>query len=148
MLASFDFLSPPGENLINITSQVREYVKKSKVKEGICLVFVPHTTAAITLNSAIDPSTSFDILNELGHLVPKRVDFKHQYDTPADAAGHIKSTLIGASLALIVSNGDLLIGNSQSLLFCEFDGPRSRNVFLRIMPDMDQDINHAEKNNH
>jgi secondary thiamine-phosphate synthase enzyme len=128
--------TPPDETLVNITKQVNAAVQASGVKEGICFLFVPHTTAALTVNSAIDPNTSLDILSELRRLVPTRVDFHHTFDTPADAAGHIKSTLIGTSIMLMVSEGRLLLGGSQSILFCEFDGPRSREVWVRVMPDL------------
>ena len=96
-------------------------------------MIVPHTTAAITINSALDPTTPLDIVDELRRIVPTRVDFRHQYDTPADAAGHVKATLVGHSVLLVIDNGDLLIGGSQSILFCEFDGPRSRRVQVKVM---------------
>lgn len=135
MLVKLDLLTPPGETLINITDKIRDGIKQSKIKKGICLVFVPHSTAGVTINSAMDPSTAEDILNIVEQLVPRRLDYKHQFDTPADAAAHIKSSLIGASVSLIISYGDLLLGRSQSVLFCEFDGPRPRNVYLQIIPD-------------
>lgn len=125
--------TPPKESLLDITGQVNEVVQSSGIKEGICVVFVPHTTAGLTINSYIDPATIQDISNEIRRLVPTRVDFEHIYDTPADAAGHIKSTLVGASLALIVTGGQLLLGGSQGLLFCEFDGPRTRKVHVRVV---------------
>lgn len=125
--------TPPKESLLDITGQVNEVVQTSGIKEGICVVFVPHTTAGLTINSYIDPATIQDISNEIRRLVPTRVDFEHIYDTPADAAGHIKSTLVGATLALIVTGGQLLLGGSQGLLFCEFDGPRTRKVHVRVV---------------
>lgn len=136
MFTKITLQTPPDETLLNITEQVNAVVQASGVKEGICLLFVPHTTAALTVNSAIDPNTSLDILSELRRLVPTRVDFHHTFDTPADAAGHVKSTLIGTSTMLMVSEGRLLLGGSQSILFCEFDGPRSREVWVRVMPDL------------
>ncbi|MEJ5200698.1 MAG: secondary thiamine-phosphate synthase enzyme YjbQ [Anaerolineales bacterium] len=136
MFTKITLQTPPDETLVNITKQVNAAVQASGVKEGICFLFVPHTTAALTVNSAIDPNTSLDILSELRRLVPTRVDFHHTFDTPADAAGHIKSTLIGTSIMLMVSEGRLLLGGSQSILFCEFDGPRSREVWVRVMPDL------------
>jgi secondary thiamine-phosphate synthase enzyme len=123
----------PKESLVDITEQVREIVAKSGVSEGVCILFVPHTTAGLTLNSKMDPATHQDIINDVRRLVPTRVDFEHIYDTPADAAGHIKSTLVGATLSMIVTSGDLLLGGSQGILFCEYDGPRSRNIHIRIM---------------
>lgn len=135
MLTKISINTPPKESLVDITEQVKELIRKSKVAEGICVVFVPHTTAALTLNSIMDPATTQDVRDEIRRLVPTRVDFEHIYDTPADAAGHIKSTLVGACLSLIVTGGDLFLGGSQGLYFCEFDGPRTREVYLRIMEE-------------
>jgi secondary thiamine-phosphate synthase enzyme len=125
--------TPPKESLLDITAEVNQAVAASGVQEGICVVFVPHTTAALTLNSIVDPATALDIRDEIHRLVPTRVDFEHIYDTPADAAGHIKSTLVGSSLPLIVSGGKLLLGGSQGIVFCEFDGPRTRKVHIRVV---------------
>ena len=124
-----------SECLINITEKIQQAIGASNIKEGICVVFVPHTTAGITINSGMDQLTLKDIVAETHRLVPTRVDFNHTYDTPADAAGHIKSVLIGNSLSLIVKDGELVIGSSQSVLFFEFDGPRKRRVLLRILGD-------------
>ena len=135
MLTKIKLQTPPRESLINITEQVKEAVRASDVQEGMCVLVVPHTTAAVTLNSALDAATASDIIGDVRRLIPTRVDFNHIYDTPADAAGHIKSTLIGASLALIVTKGELLLGGSQFILFYEFDGPRQRQVNIRIMED-------------
>ena len=135
MLTTIELQTPPGESLTNVTDRVQAAVKASGVAEGICVVFAPHTTAGLTLNSGMDPATDADLVSELHRLVPTRVDFKHIYDTPADAAGHIKATLVGASLSLIVSKGELILGNSQSLLFFEFDGPRARKVLVQIISD-------------
>jgi secondary thiamine-phosphate synthase enzyme len=125
--------TPPKESLLDITGQVNDLVQASGIKKGICVVFVPHTTAGLTINSYIDPATKQDISNEIRRLVPTRVDFEHTYDTPADAAGHIKSTLVGVSLTLIVTEGQLQLGGSQGLLFCEFDGPRTRKINVRVV---------------
>ena len=132
MLKNIDLQTGKGESLVDITAQVRAIVGESGVKDGVCVLFVPHTTAAITINSALDPATPNDIIDELSRLVPKRVDFQHQYDTPADAAGHIKAALIGHSVSLIIDQGKLLLGGSQSILFYEFDGPRTRRVQVKI----------------
>lgn len=135
MLKTIHIQTPPKESLVNITTEIRELVRESGVVEGICVLAVPHTTAGITLNSIMDPTTNSDIKNEIKRLVPTRVDFEHIYDTPADAAGHIKSTITGATLALIVTDGELLLGGSQGILFCEFDGPRSRKIHIRIIKE-------------
>ena len=125
--------TPRGDALIDITAQVREVVASSGVQDGICVLFVPHTTAAITLNSALDPATATDIITDLRRIVPTRVDFVHQYDTPADAAGHGKAALVGHSVTLIIAGGKLTLGSSQFVLFYEFDGPRARRVQVKIM---------------
>lgn len=133
MLNTVNLETPRGESLTNITAQVQEIVQASGAQEGICVLVVPHTTAAITLNSALDSATATDIIADLQRLVPKRVDFAHQYDTPADAAGHVKAALIGHSLTLIVHGGRLALGSSQSILFFEFDGPRKRQVQVKVI---------------
>lgn len=133
MLMTINLPTPAGDSLIDITEQVRAAVAESGVQDGLCALFVPHTTAAITINSALDPLTPQDIIDDLKRLVPKRVDFHHQYDTPADAAGHIKAALIGHSVTLIIDGGALVLGGSQSILFYEFDGPRKRQVKIKIL---------------
>ena len=133
MLTKIDLQTPAGESLTDITAQVEEAIRSSGIVEGMCAVFVPHTTAGLAVNSAMDQNTLLDLREELHRLVPTRADFHHIYDTPADAAGHIKSVLVGASLTLIVSQSRLLLGSSQSILFIEFDGPRSRQVWVRIL---------------
>ena len=135
MLKKIPLQTTVREGLINITEFVRAAVRESGVYEGACVLFAPHTTAAVTLNSVLDLATPQDITEEIHRLVPTRVDFHHIYDTPADAAGHIKSTLVGASLTLLVARGELLLGGSQSILFFEFDGPRDRQVWVRVMRD-------------
>jgi secondary thiamine-phosphate synthase enzyme len=127
--------TPRGESLLDITDQIRVAVKESGLTDGLCIVFVPHTTAGLIVSSGRDPATAADIGSELRRLVPTRVDFQHTYDTPADAAGHIKVALTGISLSLIVSGGELTLGHSQSLMLAEFDGPRQRKVLVRVMAD-------------
>lgn len=133
MLTTIPLQTPPGDALVDITAQVRDAVRETGVTDGLCAVIVPHTTAAVTLNSSLDPATPEDIVTDLRRMVPTRVDFKHQYDTPADAAGHIKATLVGHSVLLVIANGELLIGGSQSILFYEFDGPRTRRVQVKVI---------------
>jgi secondary thiamine-phosphate synthase enzyme len=133
MYKEINLKTEASECLINITEEIQQAVGDSDIKEGVCVVFVPHTTAGITINSGMDELTLKDIITETHRLVPTRVDFNHTFDTPADAAGHIKSVLIGNSLSLIIKNGELVIGDSQSVMFFEFDGPRSRRVLLRIL---------------
>ena len=135
MYTEININTEESECLINITEKIQQAVVDSNIKEGVCVIFVPHTTAGITINSGMDKLTLKDIVAETNRLVPTRVDFNHTYDTPADAAGHIKSVLIGNSLSLIVKSGEIVIGSSQSVMFFEFDGPRKRRVLLRILGD-------------
>ncbi len=102
-LTTVELETPPGESLLNISNRVKAAVKESGVTDGICVVFVPHTTAGLVVNSGSDPATAADIGSQLRRLVPTHVDFQHTYDTPADAAGHIKVALTGTSVSLIVS---------------------------------------------
>ena len=125
--------TPQGDALIDITADVKRIVAESGVDAGLCAVITPHTTAGITVNSALDTATLDDIIADLKRLVPTRVDFAHQYDTPADAAGHIKAALIGHSVTLAIVDGSLSLGWSQSILFCEFDGPRRRQAQVKII---------------
>ena len=133
MLKLIKLETTSGDALVDITPQVKAAVAESGVQAGICVMIVPHTTAGLTLNSAMDPATPVDIVAEIKRLVPTRVDFIHQYDTPADASGHIKATLVGNSVTLAIDEGSLLIGWSQSIMFYEFDGPRSRTVQVKII---------------
>lgn len=133
MLTTIDIETPPGDALVDFTAQAQAAVAATGIESGLCALIVPHTTAGLTINSALDAATPDDIIAELRRLVPTRVDFAHQYDTPADAAGHIKAALVGHSLLLPIAAGRLLLGGSQSVLFCEFDGPRSRKVQVKII---------------
>ena len=116
--------------LLDITSKVEDAVKESKVKSGVCHIFIPHTTAAITINENADPDVRRDILNGLERLVPFSGDYAH---TEGNAAAHIRSSIIGTDATVLVENGGLKRGTWQGIFFCEFDGPRQRNVFIRIV---------------
>jgi secondary thiamine-phosphate synthase enzyme len=122
-----------GDSLTDITEQVRAIVKESKIASGVCHLVVPHTTAAITINSGMDPATVQDIVEDVRRMVPTRTDFHHIVDTPSDAAAHIKASLIGPSETVLIEDGDLVFGHSQSLLFFDFDGPRQRRVMVKII---------------
>lgn len=115
---------------IDITREVDKLLVKQATKEGICYIYVPHTTAAITINENADPSVREDILNDLNRLVPWNGRYTH---SEGNAAAHIKSTLVGSSVSVPVSSGKLALGTWQGIYFCEFDGPRRREVFVQIM---------------
>ena len=114
-----------------ITATVKQAVADSGVAEGVCIVFVPHTTAGLSISSFWDPKGLEDIHDDINRLVPTRIDFKHQFDTPQDAAGHVKSVLVGVSLSLVIEAGELLLGHSQGIFFNEFDGPRRRQFMVK-----------------
>lgn len=116
--------------LIDITREVEKLLVKQTMKEGICYLYVPHTTAAITINENADPSVREDILNDLNRLVPWNGRYTH---SEGNAAAHIKSTLVGSSVSVPVSFGKLALGTWQGIYFCEFDGPRRREVFVQII---------------
>ncbi len=116
--------------LIDITSQIAEQVKKSGVSDGLCMLYVPHTTGAVTINESADPSVRGDILMILNQIVPWEANYKHlEGNSPA----HVKATLVGASELLAVENGALVLGTWQGIFFCEFDGPRTRKIHIRIL---------------
>lgn len=117
----------------DITDEVKKMVLEQGIQSGLCCVYVPHTTAGITVYSGIDPLGLIDINDTVKQLVQTRADFHHQCDGPTDAAGHIKSSLIGASMTFIVEDGKLVLGSSQSIYFFEFDGPRDRQYYVKVL---------------
>jgi secondary thiamine-phosphate synthase enzyme len=116
--------------LIDITDKVQAAVSKAKVKEGICLVFCPHTTAGLTINENADPSVRKDIINTLNKLIPAHAGYTH---SEGNADSHIKSSLFGLSLTIMVEKGELALGRWQGIYLCESDGPRSREVWVKVL---------------
>ena len=125
----FRVKTPKRELLVNITSEVSKFVRESGVKEGVCRIFVPHTTAGITINENADPAVMRDIIDFLGSLIPKDTRFAHR---EGNSDAHIKSSLTGPSLDVIIHNGSLVLGTWQGLMFAEYDGPRNRRVYIQI----------------
>lgn len=117
--------------MVDITNQVRTVLREYNVKSGICYVFVPHTTAAVTINENADPSVPRDIIMELDKVIPLHDNYRHM---EGNSAAHIKSSLIGSSEAVFIEDGQLVLGTWQSLFFCEFDGPRTRKFFVKLIP--------------
>jgi len=115
---------------LEITPEVKEIVKNSKVKEGLCLLYVPHTTASLFINENADPSVREDIENCLERLVPEKGNYQH---LEGNAPSHIKSALLGSSLPIFVENSNLLLGTWQGIFFAEFDGPRRREVWVKLI---------------
>lgn len=117
--------------MIDITSEVSSAVRESGTERGIAVVFVPHTTAAVTINENADPDVPADILRKLADLSPERDNWRH---VEGNSDAHVKSTLVGASATIIVQGAGLVLGTWQSVFFCEFDGPRSRRVYVTVIP--------------
>ncbi len=117
--------------MIDITARIRLILKESKVESGICCVFIPHTTAAVTINENADPDVPRDILAQLDKTIPLHGNY---LPGEGKSAAHIKASLFGASETIIVEKGNLVLGTWQSIFFCEFDGPRTRQVCVKIIP--------------
>ncbi len=115
---------------LDITGRVEAAVKKSGIKSGVCHVFVPHTTAGVTINENADPNVIRDIIRELDKFVPLDDNYSH---AEGNSAAHIKSSLMGCSQQVLIEEGSLALGTWQSIFFCEFDGPRSRSVWVKVM---------------
>ena len=115
--------------MVDITALVQKEISKSKTSDGLCLVYVPHTTAGITINEGADPAVCKDIMNKLNELVPANAGYLHM---EGNADSHIKASLMGSSVYVMVENGRLVLGTWQKIFFCEFDGPRSRRAHVGI----------------
>jgi secondary thiamine-phosphate synthase enzyme len=118
---------------INITSEINRCVSDSGVSSGVCHLYVPHTTAGVTINEGDDPDVARDMEAAFDRMVPRDAGYKH-YEGNSDS--HIKATLVGASQSLMIENGRLRLGRWQAIFFCEFDGPRNREVHVKIVPDI------------
>lgn len=134
MLQKLDIKTHSNVEFLDITHQVREVVRDSGVKSGICIVYVPHTTAGITINEHADPDVVEDITAQLEKIAPQRGSYKHG---EGNSAAHIKATLLGSSVTVIVQYGDLALGTWQGIFFGEFDGPRSRSALVKVIADKD-----------
>lgn len=121
--------TPKREVLINITSEINKIVRNTNINEGVCRVFVPHTTAGVTINENADPAVMKDIISYLNNLIPQRSGFSHM---EGNSDAHIKSSLTGASLDVIIHKGKLVLGTWQGIMFAEYDGPRNRRVYVQV----------------
>lgn len=115
--------------LIDITSEIQNLVRSSSIKEGFCMLYVPHTTAAVTINESADPSVKNDILMILNKIIPWEAGYRH---VEGNSPAHIKSTIVGASELIAIENERLVLGTWQGIFFCEFDGPRNRKVNVHL----------------
>lgn len=130
MIKTLNIKSRSKTEFIDITDEIHEAVKESGVKSGVCYIYIPHTTAGVTINEGADPSVKRDILTTLNRLIPFEGDYQHM---EGNSAAHIKSTLVGVSATVLVEDGKAILGTWQSVYFCEFDGPRHRRAIVRII---------------
>jgi secondary thiamine-phosphate synthase enzyme len=130
MIQTFQLRTSTQTEFVDITRSVQEAVKKTGVEDGICIIFIPHTTAGVTINENADPSVIQDIIMELNKIVPLKDPYRHM---EGNSPAHIKASLVGCSQIVFVESRKLLLGTWQGIFFCEFDGPRSRKVFVKVM---------------
>lgn len=123
-------LSTDREGFYNVTRQVKEAVQKSGIADGICVVYNPHTTAGMTINENADPDVVKDLLFALDKTFPDRAEFRH---FEGNSAAHLKASAMGSSVTVIVENGRLVLGRWQGIYFTEFDGPRTRKFYVKVM---------------
>ena len=129
MFDQFEVRTPSHACMVEITAQIQGAVSRSGVQDGICHIFVPHTTAGVTINENADPTVRSDILKELDKIIPWRDNYDHD---EGNAAAHIKASLIGSSQAVFVSGGSIRLGTWQGIYLAEFDGPRTRRVWVKV----------------
>jgi len=130
MLVKLEINTNKRVEFVDITSKVSNVVAQSGVKEGLCVVYVPHTTCGLTINEHADPSVVEDIIGHTSKLVPDSEKYRH---LEGNSDAHIKASLFGSSVSIIVSDGRLLLGTWQGIFLCEFDGPRRRSVYVKVM---------------
>ena len=130
MIKEISISTKSRTEMVLVDREVREAIRESGVQEGICLLWIPHTTAAVTINENADPDVVRDILYETNKVIPFQDSYQH---SEGNSAAHIKSSLFSPSLSLIVTGGKLVLGTWQSIYFCEFDGPRTRRMFVKVV---------------
>jgi len=132
MIQTFPVKTSAQTEFVDVTHSVQEVVKKAGVENGICIIYIPHTTAAITINENADPSVVQDILMELNKIVPFKDQYHHR---EGNSPAHIKASLVGCSQTVFIESGELALGTWQGIFFCEFDGPRSRKVYVKVISE-------------
>lgn len=129
MIKKISIRTSRHEQFINITSEIRQFVSDSNILEGRVTIFIPHTTAAVTINENADPDVQHDLILALNRISPDLPEFKHM---EGNSDAHTKSSIVGCSQDIIIDEGKLLLGTWQGIYFCEFDGPRTRTAIIRI----------------
>ena len=115
-------------DMVDITPSIQKEISASGITDGICVAYVPHTTSGITINEGADPDVCRDIIKKLNELVPPDAGYRHM---EGNADSHIKASMIGSSVTVLIENGCLVLGTWQKIFFCEFDGPRSRKTYVK-----------------
>ena len=118
--------------LLDVTAQVQKAVSAAKVSHGVCYLYVPHTTAAITINECADPDVARDVEGTLDRMIPATGPYRH---SEGNSDSHVKAVLVGSSQVVLVENGKLVLGRWQGIFFCEFDGPRERKLYVKVVAD-------------
>jgi secondary thiamine-phosphate synthase enzyme len=129
-MRQFSIRTRARAEMTDITGRVRQVLREEGWRDGVCVVFVPHTTAAVTINENADPAVPRDILAGLERLAPRDAGYRH---AEGNADAHIKASLVGSSVTVCVAGGELVLGTWQSVFFCEFDGPRTRQVVMQVI---------------
>ncbi|MCU0572320.1 MAG: secondary thiamine-phosphate synthase enzyme YjbQ [Syntrophobacteraceae bacterium] len=132
MLEMVQVNTPDHAVMVDVTDLVARKIQESGVKSGVCVVYIPHTTAGITVNEGADPAVMEDFLSTLERLIPWKSSYRH---SEGNAAAHIKAILVGGSVHIIIENGRLILGTWERIFLCEFDGPRTRKIRIKILSD-------------
>ncbi|SFL81268.1 secondary thiamine-phosphate synthase enzyme YjbQ [Halanaerobium salsuginis] len=132
MLHKLNIKTHSKVELIDITSRIRELLKSEKIGNGSIQIHVPHTTAAVTINENADPAVKEDIIKEINKIIPFSDNYSHR---EGNSAAHLKSSLFGVDQNLLIDNNELVLGTWQAVYFCEFDGPRTRNIYIKFKKD-------------
>ena len=132
MCRRYQIQTSKPQQFIDITNKVAEEVKSSNVRDGLAVIYVPHTTAGVTINENADPDVVRDIISALNRTYPEQGDYLH---SEGNSHAHIKASLMGSSCTVIIRDGKLLLGTWQGIYFCEFDGPRNREFLVKILED-------------
>jgi secondary thiamine-phosphate synthase enzyme len=132
MIKELEIKTSCRNEMLDITARVQSVISESRISSGLCVIYSPHTTAGVTINENADPSVKRDILEFLKKTIP---DSKAYHHSEGNADSHIKASLIGSSVSVLIEKGKLLLGTWQGVFFCEFDGPRQRRVWLKLIQD-------------
>lgn len=130
MLETIQVNTPDHSVMLDVTDAIARKVQESAIRSGLCLIYIPHTTAGVTINEGADPAVVDDILATLEHLIPWKGQYRH---LEGNSAAHVKAALMGASAQVIIDNGRLALGTWQRIFLCEFDGPRTRKLRIKLM---------------